>query len=139
LPSGAAVRLGPGDLLALEGLYADGEAVGEGPAFFGASMLETGVYFGVWEGEALVSAAGTHLAVPTESVAAVGNVYTRRDRRGQGFGAQVTGAVAAELLGMDLRTVVLNVSQANTAAISVYERIGFRRYCPFYEGLAVRE
>ena len=134
-----AVRLGRGDLCALETLYADGEPAGEGPDFFDPSMLETGVYFGVWEGDALVSAAGTHLVVPAESVAAIGNVYTRRDRRGRGRGTQVTSAVAAELVGMGLQTIVLNVAQSNTAARRLYERIGFRRYCPFYEGMAVRE
>ena len=139
LPSDDPVRLGPDDLPALERLYADGEAVGEGPAFFDASMLETGVYYAIRDDQGeFVSAAGTHLVVPAESVAAIGNVYTRRDQRGRGLGAQATAAVAAELLRMNLRTIVLNVSQANTAAIRVYERVGFRRYCPFYEGLAVR-
>jgi len=39
---------------------------------------------------------------------------------------------------MGLWTVALNVSQRNTAALGVYERLGFARYCAFYEGLAVR-
>lgn len=138
--SGNAVRLRPSDLPALQRLFADGEAAGEGPVFFDASMLGNGVYCAVRndDGE-LLSVAGTHLVVPAESVAAIGNVYTHRDRRGQGLGTEVTAAVAAELLRMNLRTIVLNVSQANTAAISVYKRVGFRPYCPFYEGLAVRE
>ncbi len=134
-----AVRLRPSDLPALQRLYDDGEATGEGPDFFDASMLESGVYYAVRDDDGeLLSAAGTHLVVPAESVAAIGNVYTRRDWRGRGLGTQVTSAVGAELLRMDLRTIVLNVGQANTAAISVYERVGFRQYCSFYEGLAVR-
>jgi RimJ/RimL family protein N-acetyltransferase len=137
-PTEGAVRLGPADLQALQRLYADGEPAGEAPDFFSASMLEQGVFFGLDEGEALVAAAGTHLVVPSEGVGAIGNVYTRRDRRGRGLAACVTSAVTTELLRMDLRTVVLNVHQRNTAAARVYERLGFGRYCDFYEGLALK-
>jgi predicted GNAT family acetyltransferase len=71
-------------------------------------------------------------------VGAIGNVYTRRDRRGRGLASFVTGAVTAELLRLGLRTVALNVNQRNAAAIRVYEQLGFTRYCAFYEGVAVR-
>jgi ribosomal protein S18 acetylase RimI-like enzyme len=37
-----------------------------------------------------------------------------------------------------IRDVMLNVAQANRSAIGLYERLGFRRYCPFFEMLAVR-
>jgi ribosomal protein S18 acetylase RimI-like enzyme len=137
-PDAEAVRLGPTDLPALRQLYADGESVGEAPDFFFPSMLEQGVYFGILEGAALVAATGTHLVAPPEGVAAVGNVYTRRDRRGRGLSQRVTGAVTAELLRMELGTIALNVTQGNAAAIRVYERVGFTRYCAFYEGVAER-
>jgi len=136
---GDAVRLGPADLPALEALYADGQPAGEAPDFFHASMLEQGVFFGVREGQALAAAAGTHSCAWAESVGTVGNVYTRRDRRGRRLAGQVTGAVAAELQRRGVRTIVLNVAQANPAAVRAYERLGFRRYCPFYEGLARAE
>ena len=61
-------------------------------------MIESGVYYGVLEGSSLVAAAGTHVFAPDEGVAAIGNVYTRRDQRGRGFAACVTSAVAARLL-----------------------------------------
>jgi RimJ/RimL family protein N-acetyltransferase len=134
---GRAERLGPSDLEALQGLYKDGEPVGEAPGFFAPSTLELGVYWGIREDDALVSAAGTHVLAPTERVGAIGNVYTRRYRHGRGLAAQVTGAVAAELLRMDIGTVALNVDQGNGAAFRVYARLGFRRYCEFREGLAV--
>jgi RimJ/RimL family protein N-acetyltransferase len=135
-PDAKAVRLGPADLPALRQLYADGEPAGEAPDFFFPSMLEQGVFCGIFEGQDLIAAAGTHLAAPQEGVAAVGNVYTRRDRRGQGLSTRVTHAVTAELLRMELRTIALNVSQRNAAAIRVYEQVGFARYCGFYEGVA---
>jgi ribosomal protein S18 acetylase RimI-like enzyme len=137
-PSGVS-RLGPADFATLQRLYADGEPAGEAPDFFGASMLEQGIFFGIRAGEELVAAAGTHLVVPAEGIGAIGNVYTRRDHRGRGLASRVTSAVAGELLQIGLRTVALNVSQANAAAQRVYERLGFRRYCAFCEGLAVRE
>jgi ribosomal protein S18 acetylase RimI-like enzyme len=141
----AAVRLGVGDLPALQRLHAggnlDGQPADDAPDFFSASMVDEGVYYGIFDDNAaLMAAAGTHLVVPGEGVAAVGNVYTRPDCRGRGFASQVTGAVVAELRRQPkLDVIALNVRQDNAAAIAVYERLGFERYCPFYEGLATRE
>ena len=101
-------------------------------------MLDEGVFYGIWENGQLAAAAGTHLVVPGEDVAAVGNVYTRRDRRGLGLAASVTCSVVDELLRMRIRTIVLNVNQSNAPAIRVYERLGFTRHCSYYEGLAER-
>lgn len=135
-PFPQAERLGREDEDALQKLFADGAGAGESPDFFLPEMLEKGVYFGVREGGALIAAAGTHLFEPSEGVGAIGNVYTRRDRRGRGLATQVTGAVTAELARCGLPTIVLNVNQENLAAKRVYERLGFRPYCAYYEGLA---
>jgi ribosomal protein S18 acetylase RimI-like enzyme len=137
-PTAGAERLGPAEVAALERLYADGAETGESPHFFLPSMVREGVFFGMYEGTELIAAAGTHLVVPQEGVAAIGCVYTRRDRRGRGLGACVTSAVVNELLRMRLAIVALNVSQENTRAARVYERLGFVRYCAYYEGLALR-
>jgi GNAT superfamily N-acetyltransferase len=135
---GPACRLGPADLPALRALYADGEATGEAPDFFDAAMLEQGVFYGVREGDGLAAAAGTHLVAPSEGVAAIGNVYTRRERRGQGLAQLTTAAVVGELTARATPLlIVLNVNQANTPAIRIYERLGFRRYCAFVEGMAL--
>jgi GNAT superfamily N-acetyltransferase len=132
-----AVRLGPADLDVVQALYADGGPVGESPDFFIPPMLRDGVYYGVREGSDLIAVAGTHVLAPAEGVCGMGNIYTRRDRRRRGLAACVTGAVAAELLAMKLRTVALNVWEKNPVAERVYERLGFRRYCEYYEALAV--
>jgi ribosomal protein S18 acetylase RimI-like enzyme len=137
-PTLGAVSLGPQDLDAVGELYRDGEATGEEPGFFAPSMVAQGVFFGIREGAGLVAIAGTHLVVPAEGVAAVGNVYTRRDRRGHGLGAAVTTAVATELLRRGLPTVVLNVAQTNTAAVRLYLRLGFEIHAAFCEGRALR-
>jgi ribosomal protein S18 acetylase RimI-like enzyme len=133
---GGVMPLGPDDLDAVRRLYADGDAAGEAPHFFLPDMLSTGVFFGIREGSELVAAAGTHLVVPQEGVAAVGNIYTRRDCRGRGLGGRVTAAVVAEVLRRGLETVALNVAQTNAMARRVYERLGFAVYCPFVEGQA---
>ena len=128
-------RLGVDDVPALQALYADGESSGESPDFFFPSMVANGVFHGVHEGRALVAAAGTHLLARGEGIAAIGNVYTRRDRRGRGLGRLATSAVLGELAGIE--TIGLNVRADNDAALHLYESLGFARHCQFYEGLAL--
>lgn len=127
-------RLTGADLDALKRLYDDGALSGESPDFFYDSMVSDGVFFGIYEGDALVAVAGTHLVSREESAAAFGNVYTRRDRRGRGCSRLVTSAVLHEL--RDLQTVGLNVRQDNLPAIRVYEALGFVTHCEFREALA---
>ena len=120
---------------ALMALYADGESSGESPDFFFPSMVADGVFHGVYEGTALVAAAGTHLLGREEGAAAIGNVYTRHDRRERGLGRVVTSAVLGELAGVE--TIGLNVRADNDTALHLYESLGFARHCQFYEALAM--
>jgi ribosomal protein S18 acetylase RimI-like enzyme len=129
-----AVRLGDGDITALERLYADGESTGESPDFFYPAMVARGVFFGVYEEDHLIAAAGTHLLSRDEGAAAIGNIYTRRDRRGRGLGRTVTASVMRELAGVE--TVGLNVRADNATAIHLYESLGFTHHCPFHEAIA---
>lgn len=133
-PDTRAVRLGDADVSALERLYADGASSGESPDFFYPAMVARGVFFGVYEDNDLVAAAGTHLLSRDEGAAAIGNIYTRRDRRGRGLGRIVTASVMRELAGVE--TVGLNVRHDNPAAIHLYESLGFTHHCPFYEAIA---
>ena len=131
-----AVRLREADGQALQSLYADGDESGESPDFFYPAMLTRGVFFGIYEERQLVAAAGTHLVSRDEGAAAIGNIYTRRDRRGRGLGRAVTTAVMRELASFE--TVGLNVRADNSAALSLYESLGFKRHCQFFEAVAVR-
>jgi ribosomal protein S18 acetylase RimI-like enzyme len=133
-----AARLTAADVAAIEHLFADGRDTHEAPDFFFPNMVTDGVFFGVREGDELVAVAGTHLAVASEGVGAIGNVYTRRDHRGRGLGGALTSAVTSELVAMGIRIVGLNVLHSNRAAARVYERLGFRRYCTYFDGKAVR-
>jgi len=129
-------RLTADHLPHLTHLYRDGELVGESPDFFYDSMVTDGVFYGVFEGADLIAAAGTHLVARDEGAAAIGNVYTRRDRRGRGYSRAATSAVLQEL--KDLPTIGLNVRADNTSAIRVYQSLGFVRHCEFVEALASR-
>jgi GNAT superfamily N-acetyltransferase len=124
----AARRLGPLDLETVNRLFA-----GETPPFFLPSMLADGIYYGIREHDQLVAVAGTHVVARDVSVAALGNIYTRPDRRGRGLAAAVTSAVVRDLIHMGIATIVLNVREDNHPAVHVYERLGFRRYCTYFE------
>ena len=130
--------IGENDLDAVVALYADGDQLGEGPTFFNATMLRQGTFRGVWEDSKLVAIAGTHVFSGELGVAAVGNVYTRRDCRGRGLAARVTSAVVEGARTRGATTIVLNVAPANEGARRVYERLGFETYCRFFEGEARR-
>jgi GNAT superfamily N-acetyltransferase len=130
------VAVSESDVDAVNRLYDDGRRHDEGPTFFQSSMLRQGTFRGVWEGEDLVAIAGTHQFSPELGTCAIGNVYTRRDRRRQGLGARVTSAVVQHAMAQSISTIVLNVGQGNAAARRVYEQLGFRCYCDFLEGEA---
>jgi ribosomal protein S18 acetylase RimI-like enzyme len=126
-------RLGPRSLGALQELY----TLGGGDAFTEAQLAQ-GVFYGITLSGKLVAAAGTHLVSRTYGVAAVGNVFTRPEYRNRGYGTQVTSLVVTELRRMGISDIVLNVAQENRTAIGLYERLGFRRTCAFFEGPAQR-
>lgn len=126
------------DLDAVLRLYDDGEAQAERPAFFSPSMLAQGTFRGIREGADLIAVAGTHVFSARLGVCAIGNVYTRRDRRGRGLAARATSAVVEHAIASGVGTIVLNVSQENDRARRVYERLGFGVHCEFFEGEANR-
>jgi predicted GNAT family acetyltransferase len=118
----------------LEKLYSHG-----GGDAFRQRSLELGVFYGVFDGERLVSVAGTHIVSDKEHIAALGNVMTHPNYRGQGLATVATSAVCEELLDHGIEMIGLSVSRSNEAAIRVYEKIGFKRRVPFYEGTATRK
>jgi ribosomal protein S18 acetylase RimI-like enzyme len=130
---GDAVPLDQGDTGHLNRLYQLG---------FNAHLPEqavaAGVYYGIRRGTRLIAAAGTHVVSRQWGVAAVGNVYTHREYRGQGLAKVVTSAVTADLL-RDCETVVLNVRADNPPALALYRALGYREYAEFEERLVHRE
>ncbi len=129
---GEAVRLDVGDTRHLNRLYELGLT-----AWLPPEAVESGVYYGVRRGTRLIAAAGTHVISPMYGLAAVGNVYTNRDYRGQGLAKVVTSAVTEELL-RDCPEVVLNVRADNPPALAAYRALGYREHTHFEERLVSR-
>jgi ribosomal protein S18 acetylase RimI-like enzyme len=119
------------DLPNIECLMADHE---DRPDSFMPAQLESGLFFGVYESEDLISMAGVHVYSEVSSVAAVGNVFTHPERRGEGFGTLASTTVTTRLMARGIRTIVLNVSQENERAIRSYSKIGFKPHCRYLEG-----
>jgi RimJ/RimL family protein N-acetyltransferase len=130
--AGPAERLTPPDIDSLNRLYQLGFRGG-----FPASVLDDGVYYGIWVRGQLVSAAGTHVLNTHEGIAVVGNVMTHLDYRGHDFAKMVTSAVTADLMER-VDDVALNVHNDNFPAVAAYERLGYRRHCLLTERLARR-
>ncbi len=132
-PVRSCMRLGADDVDRLCALYAFG-----GGGHFSPTQVTQGVFYGVERDGQLIAVAGTHLVSDAYSVGTVGNVMTHPDHRGHGYATLASDAVCAELVRRGVKTIVLNVRQDNTPAIRVYEKLGFVRYCPFYEGVIER-
>lgn len=119
----------------IDRLYASGDGGGIAYAPF---QLDDGFFRGIRRGGELVAVAGSQVVSRNEGVAAIGNVFTRPDFRGQGLAQIVTSAVVTALRAAGLATIGLNVEEANTAAVQAYERIGFRTALRYHDGPAVR-
>ena len=146
---GPTIKLDLSHLDALHRLY----RLGGGDAF-APYQLRDGTYYGVEVNGQVVSVAGTHLVSPTFGVAAVGNIFTHPNHRRRGYGTACISHVVEELLALrqdfgelsraaqdraqDL-DVVLNVNRENAEAIRIYERLGFRRHCPYIEVIGNRK
>ena len=86
----------------------------------------------------LLAAGGTHILDRQSGVAAIGNIYTRPDQRGQGYASAVFQAIAGTLMDENYSNIFLNVNQRNTTARQLYQRYRFEIYCPFLEGTGIK-
>jgi RimJ/RimL family protein N-acetyltransferase len=102
-----------------------------------SSAIGEGIYYGLWVGGRLMSAAGTHVISHTARIGVVGNVMTHVDFRGRGYASAVTSAVTAELL-LSCDQVVLNVRSDNPPALAAYRRLGYAEHVRFEERLIHR-
>jgi ribosomal protein S18 acetylase RimI-like enzyme len=135
LQSGTTEPLTGKDRERIERLYATGDG---GGIAFAPFQLDTGCFRAVRREGELVAVAGVHVVSHNESVAAVGNIFTHPEYRGQGLAQRVTSGVVRALKDAGIRTIGLNVEHTNMAAIRAYERLGFRTHFNYYEGVADR-
>lgn len=130
LDCGNANRLGIKDIDAIQTLYEESYPGN----WFDPRMLETNQYFGVWEGDHLVSIAGIHVYSPEYKVSALGNITTHPSHRNKGYGKLVTARLCQSLIRKEIN-VGLNVKADNNAAIKCYNGLGFKTIASFGEFL----
>jgi ribosomal protein S18 acetylase RimI-like enzyme len=134
--SGEGVALGPEDFDELRAFLDRAYLAHEmGGLFFEPRMLEAGCYRAIRLDGRIVAAGGVHVHSKRYGVAAIGNVVTQPDLRGRGLGRKISAAVVLAL--RDIETIGLNVKDDNEPALRCYQRLGFRKVCPYEEGVAV--
>jgi predicted GNAT family acetyltransferase len=92
--------------------------------WFDPRMLDTGQYFGVRFGGRLIAAGGVHVASHTYRVAALGNIATDPEHRGEGLATRVTARICVSLRE-SVEHIGLNVKADNAAAMACYRKLGF--------------
>jgi ribosomal protein S18 acetylase RimI-like enzyme len=92
--------------------------------WFDSRMLETGKYFGYFDGEKLVGIAGIHVYSAEYKVAALGNIATHPDYRGKQIAYKLTSHLCNDLKET-VDAIGLNVKADNEYAIKCYRKIGF--------------
>jgi ribosomal protein S18 acetylase RimI-like enzyme len=100
--------------------------------WFDRRMLDTGQYVGARRDGRLVAVAGVHVYSPAYRVAALGNVTTHPDVRGQGAGGACVAALCHRL-GRSVDHIGLNVRADNATAVALYRRLGFCEVTRFSE------
>lgn len=132
----ATVQLALKDEARMRELYANGGPFT--PDAFDTYQVENGLFFGVEDDAGnLIAAGGTHIVAKEQRVAAIGNMYTHPDARGQGLASRILRCIVKQLRADGIELIILNVAQANAKAQRIYERHGFEVHCPYIEGVGV--
>lgn len=100
--------------------------------WFEPRMLETGQYVGLRRAGQLVCVAGVHVYSARYRVAALGNVATHPDARGEGLATRACAKLCRQLLE-SVDHVGLNVAADNHGAVRCYERLGFETIARYEE------
>ncbi len=92
------------------------------PGPFNENTIEFGNYFGLFEGDQLVSMAGQRLQ--TDDFTEVSAICTDPDHLGKGYAAALTQKVCTCIYDTG-KTPFLHVRQDNVGAIKLYQKLGF--------------
>jgi len=107
------------DVEELDGFYSEQDSRAWTPLQF-----KVGPFYCVKRNGKIVSAAGTHLKTP--QIAHLGSIVTSEAYRRQGLAAACTIALALDLASKG-RIISLFVRSDNKPAISMYEKLGFKK------------
>jgi len=99
--------------------------------WFEPQMLANGHFYGIWRNGVLASMAGVHVYSEQYRVAALANIATHPDFRGQGLARAACAKLCGALLGVD--HIGLNVGADNDGAIALYRRLGFETIAEYGE------
>jgi ribosomal protein S18 acetylase RimI-like enzyme len=100
--------------------------------WFNPRMLETGCYYAARIAGRLAAVAGIHVYSPQYRAAALGNITTLPEFRGQGLATRVTARLCQQL-SQEVDFIGLNVRADNAAAQAVYTRLGFTPLAEYEE------
>ena len=100
--------------------------------WFDPRMLDTGQYYGLRRDNTLVGVAGVHIYSEKYKVAALGNVTTHPQYRGQGIATACCAALCHEL-SRTVEHIGLNVRSDNKGAIASYRKLGFELVANYEE------
>lgn len=92
------------------------------PGPFLSRTIEMGRYAGIFEGDRLVSMAGERMRLP--GFTEVSAVCTHPDHQGRGYAQALVSDIARGIIERG-ETPFLHVRAINTAAIAMYEKLGF--------------
>lgn len=109
------------DLTIINELY----AISYPKNWFDSRVLKTGKYLGYFINGMLIGIAGIHVYSEKYKVAALGNICTHPEYRGQKIAFKLTSVLCNDLM-KTVDTIGLNVKSDNIAAIKCYEKIGFK-------------
>jgi GNAT superfamily N-acetyltransferase len=101
--------------------------------WFDPRMLETNQYLGIRNNEGnLICVGGVHVYSKKYNIAVIGNISTSQKFRNMGLGTQLVNSLCENLL-TQVKGVGLNVRADNLSAITVYEKIGFKKTAIYHE------
>jgi predicted GNAT family acetyltransferase len=108
------------------------------PGYFKSRTFELGAYFGIYENDRLVAAAGERMKM--DGYTEVSAVVTHPEHTGKGYAKKLVSYTTARIFA-EGRIPYLHVAQTNTAAIYLYEKLGFktRRKISFWNFVQMNE
>jgi len=101
-------------------------------------QVTQGIYYGVKKDNKLVAVAGTHNISEKYEIGTIGNVATDTAYRRQNLAYSCCSRVMQDAFKV-CDTLIVKVDKRKPSAISLYEKLGFKKYCEFFEGFAVRK